>query len=111
MESRTLFDLKLAFISGPYRADTVVGIVENIRRAEAVAKKYWLLGYVVICPHMNTALFDGLLPDEAWLMGALEILVRCNTIVMMEGWEDSSGAKEELRYAKKWDKEIIYEKE
>ena len=108
-ESRTYFNIKLAFISGPYRAETPLGIVENIRRAEAVSKKYWTLGYAVICPHMNTALFDGLLPDDAWLMGDLEMLVRCDVIVMMQGWEQSVGATEELRMAKKWGKEIIYE--
>ncbi len=29
--------MKLAFIAGAYRADTIHGIVENIRKAEAVA--------------------------------------------------------------------------
>lgn len=32
---------KLAYIAGPYRADTIHGIVQNIRKAEAVAIKYW----------------------------------------------------------------------
>jgi len=101
--------MKLAFISGPYRADTPAGIVKNIRSAETVAIKYWRLGYAVICPHKNTALFDGLLPDTAWLKGDLEILSRCDTIVMAPGWPDSSGALEELRFAKERGKEIIYE--
>jgi len=66
--------MKVAYISGPYRAATVHGVVENIRRAERVALKYWQLGYAVICPHTNTALFDGAAPDDVWLAGDLELL-------------------------------------
>jgi hypothetical protein len=101
--------VKIAYIAGPYRSDTVHGIVENIYRAEAVAIKYWQLGYAVICPHKNTALFDGLLPDEVWLAGAIEILKRCDVIVMMKGWENSSGSRAELEIALKFGLEVIYE--
>lgn len=31
--------MKLAYIAGPYRADTVYGIVENIRKAEKEVMK------------------------------------------------------------------------
>ena len=101
--------MKLAFISGPYRAPTVHGIVENIRAAEAVALKYWALGYAVICPHLNTALFDGSLPDETWLAGDLEILKRCDVIVMLPGWNKSAGATQEHKVAVRLGLEVIYE--
>jgi hypothetical protein len=101
--------VKIAYIAGPYRADTVHGIVENIRRAEAVAIKYWRLGYAVICPHKNTALFDGLMPDSVWLAGAIELLKRCDVIVMMKGWENSSGSIAERKIALKLGLEVIYE--
>jgi len=101
--------MKVAFISGPYRSETISGIVQNIRNAESVAIKYWRLGYAVICPHKNTALFDGLMPDETWLNGDLEILKRCDAIVMMKEWEKSSGAKAELEFAEKHGLEIIYD--
>ena len=101
--------MKVAYIVGPYRSKTVHGIVENIRRAEAIAIKYWQFGYAVICPHKNTALFDGLAPDHVWLDGDIEILKRCDVIVMTPGWENSSGSKAELEIAKQLGKEIIYE--
>ena len=59
--------MKVAFISGPYRGKTESDVVANIRHAEKYALKYWQLGYAVICPHKNTALFGGLAPDEVWL--------------------------------------------
>lgn len=101
--------MQVAFISGSYRSDTVHGIVENIRKAEKIAIKYWRKGYAVICPHKNTALFDGLMPDDTWLKGDLEILKRCDAIVMMYGWELSSGAKAEHEIAKEIGLSIIYD--
>jgi len=91
--------MKLAYTAGPYRASTTHGIVKNIRRAEAVALKYWKLGYAVICPHKNTALFDGEMPDATWLEGDIEILKRCDVIVMVLGWRKSVGACAELAVA------------
>jgi len=102
--------MKLVYIAGQYRANTVHGIVKNIRKAEKVALKYWRKGYAVICPHKNTALFDGSAPDKVWLDGDLEILKRCDIIVMMKGWEKSSGSIAELKLAKELKLEIIYEK-
>lgn len=101
--------MKLAFISGPYRSDTISGVVQNIRNAEAVAIKYWKLGYAVFCPHKNTALFDGLAPDNVWLEGDLEILKRCDVIVMMKTWKESSGAIAEFEFAAKEGIEIIFD--
>ena len=74
--------MKLSYIAGPYRSDTINGIVQNIRNAEKVAIKYWRLGYAVICPHKNTALFDGLLPDHVWLEGDIEIIHDVNFTVI-----------------------------
>ena len=101
--------MKVVYIAGPYRADSPHGIVQNIRRAEAVALKYWLKGCAVICPHKNTALFDGAAPDHVWLDGDLEILGRCDAIVMMDGWRKSKGAIAELAYAKRQGLEVVYD--
>lgn len=101
--------MKVAYISGPYRSDSLEGVIGNIARARAVALKYWKLGYAVICPHLNTALFDGACPDSVWLEGDIEILKRCDVIVMMVGYEKSKGAKAELAAAKAVGLEVIFE--
>ena len=99
--------MKVAYIAGPYRGKTHYEVEQNIRAAEAVAIKYWQLGYAVICPHKNTAHFDGLAPDEVWLKGDLEILKRCDLIVMVPGWERSSGAIAEKELAEDCGIEVI----
>ena len=101
--------MKVAFISGPYRGRTINEIAENIQAAEKIAKKYWQMGYAVICPHKNTAFFDGLTDDDIWLRGDLEILSRCDTCIMIDGWKDSEGAKRELKMAQKYGLEVIYD--
>jgi len=101
--------MKVAYIVGPYRAKTVEGIARNIQAAEAVAKKYWLKGYAVICPHKNTAFFDGLTNDRIWLEGDTEILTRCDTVIAMKGFEKSMGSKKEIEIAWKLNKKIIYD--
>ena len=91
--------MKVAYVAGPYRAPTLHQIIENIRSAEAVAILLWGMGYAVICPHTNTACFDGTAPDEVWLEGDLEILRRCDLLVTVSGWERSEGATKEVREA------------
>jgi len=101
--------VKVAYIAGPYRGKTESDVVANIRHAEKYAIKYWRLGYAVICPHKNTALFGGLAPDEVWLKGDLEILKRCDVVVMIPGWRASFGAMDEEEFARKVGLNIIYE--
>ena len=97
--------MKIAYIAGPLRGDHRY---QNIQKAREVAKKYWRLGYAVICPHTNSGNMVGL--DEAQVMeGCIEILWRCDVIVMMKGWENSEGSVTELREAIESDLENIYE--
>jgi hypothetical protein len=100
---------KVAFISGPYRSNTVWGIKNNIFNAQQVALKYWKLGYVVICPHGNSSFFDGECDDSVWLEGDLELLSRSDVCVMMDSWKKSSGSIIERDYALKNNIPIIYD--
>jgi hypothetical protein len=87
--------MKIAYVAGPYRAKTLRGIVENINKAEAVALELWKMGFMVFCPHKNSGLFDGDIPDDAFLKGDLEMMYRCDLVVMTPDWEKSTGAANE----------------
>ncbi len=91
--------MRVAYVAGRYRAPTVRGIVENIRRAEEVALELWKLGFAVICPHANSALFDGACDDSVWLAGSLELMRRSDLVVLVPGWEDSAGTLAEVAEA------------
>lgn len=101
--------MKVAYIAGPYRAKNGRTVLENVRAAEQVAIRYWRKGYAVICPHKNTEFFDGLAPDEVWLLGDLEIVKRVDVVVAMANYLESHGAVTEVELAKSLGKEIIYE--
>lgn len=87
----------VAFVAGPYRDERGIYYVrENIEKARAVSVELWKMGFAVICPHLNTALMDGVLPDYVWLEGSREILKRAaDVVVMLPGSECSVGSMEE----------------
>jgi hypothetical protein len=101
--------MQLVYIAGPYRAKTIHGIHQNIEKAREVAFKYWGSGRAVICPHMNSALIDGLITDEQILLGCMIILSKCDAIVMMQGWQESKGSIDERDFALKHNIEVIYD--
>ena len=95
--------MQIVYIAGPYRAPTPWGIECNIHtarnRAAQVVARLHTLGVFPLTPHANTAHFDNLAPDEYYLEGTLEVLRRCNAVLMVEGWETSSGALAEVAEA------------
>lgn len=103
--------MELVFISGPYRAKTIYEIKKNIDNAEKIGLKYFKIGYAVFIPHKNSAFFDGSCDDSVWLNSCIEILKRCDKIVMMSNWQKSSGAISEYNYARKNNIEVIFDEE
>ena len=105
--------MKIAFISGPFtHEDEIHGIKENINEASKVALKYWRKGYAVICPHKNTSDFQHAkdISHEVWYKGDLDILRRCDVIIMVGRWGVSEGAVREHELAKEIGLEIIYDR-
>jgi hypothetical protein len=91
--------MRLVFVAGPYRARAEWDVIQNIRRAEELALKAWLLGVAVLCPHKNTAGFGGAAPDELWLEGGLEMVRRSDAVLCTSDWESSAGARAEVLLA------------
>src|SRR3990167_11533393 len=81
----------LVYTAGKYRGD----VDKNIDDAKKVAIDLWEMGYVVICPHLNTDHFenDCKVIDDVYLKGDLEIILRCDAMVMIPGWRDSRDRK------------------
>lgn len=91
----------LIYVAGPYRAYGSFSVADNIQNAREVAIAIWQAGHTAICPHLNALNFeeDSGLPDEVFLERDLEILARCDAIVMAPRWEYSHGAIAEREYA------------
>jgi hypothetical protein len=93
------------YIAGKFRGPSHWDIAQNIRRAEAVALAAWRSGLFswVYCPHLNTAHFQDAAPDDVWIEGHLEAMRAVHreggVVVVMNGWDKSSGTRAELEEA------------
>lgn len=94
-----MIEQKVVYTGGPFTADTVYGERLNIRNAEAWALAIWKAGHVALCPHMNTANFSGEMKADDFIRGDLELLARCDAILLLPGWERSRGTLIELKVA------------
>ncbi len=91
-----MFD-RLIYVAGPYRAPTPDGVQANIERARVAAQRLWRMGYVAVCPHLNSAHFEG---DSAWyLKGGLALLDACDDLYVLEDSGASKGTIAEIRLA------------
>lgn len=104
--------MKVIYVAGPYTAYTHYGIQINIARAAETAVKCWKKGWAVVCPHLNVANFHiyygkGFTESDI-VEGCLELLERCDAVVMLPGWERSEGSKKEHEAAKKLGLLIFY---
>lgn len=91
--------MKLLYIAAPYRADTIVKLQHNIHEARKMAQYYWSKGYVVICPHLNSANFDGLIPDKSFMSGTKLMLSKCTHVAFHPKWSNSAGCVDEQMYS------------
>lgn len=90
--------MKLICIAGPYRAATIAGIHNNIELARQAAAEVWAAGFYALCPHMNSAFLDGVAPDEVFLMGGLEMVRRCDAVLVLPSF-DGKNSKGTVREA------------
>ena len=100
--------MPIAYISGPYSGHFLLKCY-NIHLARQFAKKYWKLGYAVICPHSNSALFDKVVPHETFIKGDLALVQAATVVIFIGEWDRSKGALDELWEAVKHGKDIIFE--
>ena len=107
--------MKVIFISGRITAPTSYQMAENVRHAHMASLKLMKRGYATICPHKNTEGLGGALHRdseddfEGWMAMDLEILSRCDGILMLKGWKQSRGSKREYAKAKELGLELMFE--
>jgi len=89
----------VCYIAGPLSAPTAEAREANIRSAEALACAVWDAGAVALCPHSIARHYTGSLPESAWLAGDLELLRRCDALILVPGWEQSVGTRGEVEAA------------
>lgn len=93
----------IIYLATPIRPKNGKTVEENVRNAKSLALELWKKGYTVICPAANSdlpiSLAEKELEAERWLNGDIEILQRCDAMVVAPDWEKSDGVKGEITVA------------
>lgn len=98
--------LKIVYVAGPYIAQNAWAVEQNVRRAEEAGLFVAECGAMPLIPHTNTRFFHGLLTEEFWYAGTMELLKRSDGVLFIDGWKDSKGAVSEFKAARNLRKEI-----
>jgi hypothetical protein len=88
----------LAYVAGPYTAPDALGREQNVRRAEGVATQLMLLrpNWGSVCVHSMSRYWHGRVPESVAITWGLELLRRCDAVVLVDGWERSRGTHTEI---------------
>jgi hypothetical protein len=79
----------LIYVSGPYTASTAKELAQNIERAKLAGLNVRAAGFVPIVPHLAVLNDDPkVFTYDKAMNECLEILRRCDAILMMDGWMD-----------------------
>lgn len=72
----------LVYVSGPITGATAWEVEQNIRLAEVRTVELIRAGFTPLCMHAQCRFMDGLLEYSEWLVMDLEILRRCDAVVL-----------------------------
>jgi hypothetical protein len=84
--------MKVVYIAGKFRANTSWGVEQNVRKAEDWGLKVAALGLVPLIPHSMFRYYDGQQTANYWLQATLELMRRCDAILLTPGWGSSEGS-------------------
>lgn len=89
------------YISGPMTANEHKTIEEHVAAGVRAHLELLKAGIPNFCPHLS-----GIYPTawtalrhEEWIAYDLAVIDRCTHMVMIDGWEQSKGARAEFQYA------------
>jgi len=88
------------YVMGRYTADNVIDVLANIRKGITASVEVAQAGFAVFCPWLDHHLaFHADLPLEWYRANSMEWL-RCSDVcLLLPGWENSVGVREELKVA------------
>ena len=92
--------MRQAYLSGPYSAATDALILINLQRVLRAALRLTKAGWLTVIPHCSmsheTDWPSALLKDKLLLR---ELNIKRDAIIMLPGWEDSRGSRQEKQWA------------
>src|SRR6188768_488406 len=103
--------MMLLYLSGPLSDNKNGPQAEHVAKAAEAFIDLTKEGIVCFCPHLSAYApkADDVAYDQ-WITADLAILGRCDAVLMLEGWEESKGARIEYERAKALGKPIIHDR-
>ena len=98
--------MHLIYIAASYRGPDLVAITCNIANARAiavqVAVQVAVQGWSPVCPHLKTDHMEEHVdhPDDFWLAGTILLMEKCAAVILVPGWQSSTGTLAEVAHAK-----------
>lgn len=90
---------RVVYVAGPFRASRAWLIEQNVRRAESQVRRLLELGFAPVCMHTTGRFLFGEVSETKMLDASLELVRRCDAVLLLEGYEQSAGAVSELNAA------------
>jgi hypothetical protein len=93
----------MVYVAGPFSSESRAGVESNIRHAVGYGLRLAQVGAFPVVPHANTShpRYESLQPYTFWISGTMALLRACNGVLMVPGWERSSGARGEKAEAER----------
>lgn len=100
--------IPLVYIAGPYRAEHPYQIQQNINNAWNTGVEICKLGYYPVVPHLSTMHMEGLGTPEFFIEATLEVMRRCDAVLVCPNFEKSKGTLGEIKEANKLGIPVFY---
>jgi hypothetical protein len=100
--------IPLAYIAGPYSGANTFQTEANIFQARLTGEAVSRLGAMPVIPQANTAHFDHIHNHQWWYDATMQLMRRCDVVVMSHRWEESTGAKDELNEAEMLEMPVFF---
>jgi hypothetical protein len=100
--------MKVVYIGGPFRGPSAWEVEQNVARAESLAYAVTGFGAMFLCPHTNARHTIGMHTEAFWVAATLELLKRCDALLLTHDWTRSEGARGEHACAQQLHMPIFY---
>lgn len=91
----------VVYVAGRFRSADGWKINENVFAAEKAGREVAALGAMPLVPHSIGAHMAGTEDDTFWLTGTLELMRRCDLVLVLPGYQESQGAMGEIAEAQR----------
>jgi len=106
--------MKRVYVAGPYSADNVITVLDNIREGMRAGTMLLLKGFAPFVPWLDFH-FQLMLKEEETLFVedyynySIEWLKVSDCMLVLKGWENSTGTRKEVELAKSLRIPIYYD--